>query len=58
MTRKELAMEIYRMDELKTPHKCSQKEWVKRALNGIGGAKGFLKDELIDMYNRRLEELK
>ena len=45
MTRKELAMEIYRMDELKTTHKCNEKEQVKRALNGIAGTKGFLKDE-------------
>lgn len=58
MTRKELAIEIYRMDELKTSHKCSEKEWVKRALNGIAGTKGFLKDELIDMYNRRMAEVR
>jgi hypothetical protein len=57
MTRKELATEIYRMDEQKTSHKCSEKEWVKRALNGIGGAKGFLKPELEDMYNRRIAEV-
>ena len=57
MTRKELAMEIYRMDELKTTHKCNEKEQVKRALNGIAGTKGFLKDELIDMYNRRMAEV-
>jgi hypothetical protein len=57
MTRKELATEIYRIDEQKTPHKCNEKEWVKRALNGIAGTKGFLKDELMDMYNRRINNL-
>ena len=61
MTRKELAIEIYRMDEKLYkniyPHKCSEKEWVKRALNGIGMAKGFSKAELIEMYNRRIKEI-
>lgn len=57
MTRKELAIEIYRMDEMKENHKCTEKEWVKRALNGIGSAKGFLKGELQEIYNRKLAEL-
>jgi len=57
MTRKELAIEIYRLDELKTPHKITEKEWVKRALNGIGACKGFLKPELVDMYNRKITEV-
>lgn len=45
------------MDEKKNEHKCSEKEWVKRALNGIGMAKGFSKAELIKMYNRRIKEI-
>lgn len=54
MTRKELAIAIYRMDEKKVKHECTEKEWVKRALEGIGCAKGFLKSELLEMYNRRI----
>ena len=56
MTRKELAIEIYNMDEKKIKHVCSEKEYVKRALNGIGAVKGFLKSDLVEMYNRRVLE--
>ena len=59
MTRKELATAIYDT-EVKLGYKlhCDKKEFVKRHLNGIGGAKGFKKDELQSILNRRLEELK
>jgi len=58
MTRKELAIEIYKMDEKKIKHQCSEKEYVRRALNGIGMIKGFLKSDLLEMYTRRLLENK
>ena len=47
MTRKDLAAAIYDT-EVKLGYKlhCDKKEFVKRHLNGIGGAKGFKKDEL------------
>ena len=59
MTRKELASAIYDT-EVKLGYKlhCDKKEFVKRHLNGIGGAKGFKKDELQSILDRRLEELK
>jgi len=55
MTKKELATAIYRLDSEKgIKHKCTEKEYVKRALNGIGEMKkGFLKHELEEMYARR-----
>lgn len=58
MTRKELASAIYDT-EVKLGYKlhCDKKEFVKRHLNGIGVAKGFKKDELQSILNRRLEEL-
>ena len=58
MTRKELASAIYET-EVKLGYKlhCDKKEFVKRHLNGIGGVKGFKKDELQSILNRRLEEL-
>ena len=58
MTRKELATAIYRMDYAKgiRGSNCSEKEWVKRALNGIGYAKPFKKSELQEIYNRKLAE--
>lgn len=56
MTRKELAIEIYRLEERKQKHNISEREWVKRILNGIGCVKGFLKPELVVMYNRKLLE--
>ena len=59
MTRKELASAIYDT-EVKLGYKlhCDKNEFVKRHLNGIGGAKGFKKDELQSILDRRLEELK
>ena len=58
MTRKDLASAIYDT-EVKLGYKlhCDKKEFVKRHLNGVGGVKGFKKDELQSMLNRRLEEL-
>ena len=58
MTRKELASAIYDT-EVKLGYKlhCDKNEFVKRHLNGIGGAKGFKKDELQSILDRRLEEL-
>lgn len=56
MTRKQLAIEIYRLDEIKAKHKTTESEYVKRVLNGTGGVKGFTKEELQQMYNRRLTE--
>ena len=58
MTRKDLAAAIYDT-EVKLGYKlhCDKKEFVKRHLNGIGGAKGFKKDELQSILDRRLEEL-
>lgn len=58
MTRKDLAGAIYDT-EVKLGYNlhCDKNEFVKRHLNGIGGVKGFKKDELQSMLNRRLEEL-
>ena len=59
MTRKDLASAIYDI-EVKLGRKlhCDKNEFVKRYINGIGGAKGFKKDELQSILDRRLEELK
>lgn len=55
MTRKELATQIYKLDSEKgLTHKCTEKEYVRRALNGIGACKGFLKTELEEMYKARI----
>ena len=59
MTRKDLAGEIYDA-EVKLGYNlhCDKKEFIKRYLNGVGAAKGFKKDELQSILDRRLEELK
>lgn len=58
MTRKELAIAIYRLDTKKgMTGRCSEKEYVKRALYGVGSAKPFLKSELQEMYDRRIAEV-
>ena len=59
MTRKDLAGEIYDV-EVKLGYNlhCDKKEFIKRYLNGVGAAKGFKKDELQSILDRRLEELK
>ena len=59
MTRKDLASAIYDT-EVKLGYNlhCDKKEFVKRYLNGVGVAKGFKKDELQSILDRRLEELK
>ena len=59
MTKKDLANAIYDV-EVKLGYNlhCDKKEFVKRYLNGVGAAKGFKKDELQSILDRRLEELK
>ena len=59
MTKKDLAGAIYDV-EVKLGYNlhCDKKEFVKRYLNGVGAAKGFKKDELQSILDRRLEELK
>ena len=59
MTKKDLAGEIYDV-EVKLGYNlhCDKKEFIKRYLNGVGAAKGFKKDELQSILDRRLEELK
>lgn len=49
MTRKELATELYRLNVIRgICHKdgCGEKEWVRRALNGIGSSKRMSKEQL------------
>lgn len=62
MTRKELAIEIYKLDTILhnregLKRNIDLKTWVKRALNGVGSAKGFKKAELEQIYNRRKIEV-
>ena len=59
MTRKDLAGAIYDV-EVKLGYNlhCNKNEFVKRYLSGVGVAKGFKKDELQSILDRRLEELK
>ena len=59
MTRKDLAGAIYDV-EVKLGYNlhCDKNEFIKRYLNGVGVAKGFKKDELQSILDRRLEELK
>ena len=59
MTRKDLAGAIYDV-EVKLGYNlhCNKNEFIKRYLNGVGVAKGFKKDELQSILDRRLEELK
>ena len=59
MTKKDLAGAIYDV-EVKLGYNlhCDKKEFIKRYLNGVGAAKGFKKDELQSILDRRLEELK
>ena len=59
MTKKDLAGAIYDV-EVKLGYNlhCDKKEFIKRYLNGVGVAKGFKKDELQSILDRRLEELK
>ena len=59
MTKKDLAGEIYDA-EVKLGYNlhCDKKEFIKRYLNGVGVAKGFKKDELQSILDRRLEETK
>ena len=54
----DLAGLIYDLDTLYLGNKRQQtkKEWVKRALNGVGFAKGWLKAELIQIVSRKIEE--
>lgn len=66
MTRKELAIEL-RNQKLKngtlpnvigrkTP--LTEKEFVKRYLNGVGGAPGFKKEELKSLLQREQQRMK
>lgn len=61
MTRKELCKELYKyyIKSGSTPigsdQPLSLKEYTRRYLNGIGGCKGFKKDELIGLLNRCIE---
>lgn len=59
MTKKDLASAIYDV-EVKLGYNlhCDKNEFIKRYLNGVGVAKGFKKDELQSILDRRLEELK
>ena len=58
LKRVDLAGLIYDLDTLylNQKRKCNKNEWVKRSLNGVGSAKGWLKAELIEIVSRKIIE--
>ena len=58
LKRVDLAGLIYDLDTLylNQERKCNKNEWVKRSLNGVGSAKGWLKAELIEIVSRKIIE--
>lgn len=58
LKRVDLAGLIYDLDTLylNQERKCNKNEWVKRSLNGVGSAKGWLKAELIEIVARKIIE--
>ena len=69
LTRKQLASRLYKnkiklgepLVPIGSKKRLTEEEFTKRYLNGIGGSKGFKKDELIvlnETYDKKLKKVK